>query len=70
MYRVEASFDVDDPRDATERLERSFADAGPVAAMPTGIRSDDGHVTVEFDWLPDDPHAGPTTADEGARVAR
>lgn len=54
MYRVEASFDVDDPRDATERLERSFADAGPVAAMPTGIRSDDGHVTVEFDWLPDD----------------
>jgi hypothetical protein len=65
MYRVEASFDADDPRDATERLEL-FADSGPVAAMPTGIRLDDGHVTVEFDRLTDDPHAGPTTADEGA----
>jgi hypothetical protein len=51
MYRVWLSCEVGDDDDIAERLWRSFSDGRPLAAMPTGIRLDDGRVTVEFDRL-------------------
>jgi hypothetical protein len=51
MYWVWLSCEVGDEDDIAERLWRSFSDGRTLAAMPTGIRLDDGRVTVEFERL-------------------
>jgi hypothetical protein len=50
IYRVQLSCEIGEDDDIAHRLSCGFSE-GPPAAMPTGIRQDDGRVTIEFDRL-------------------
>jgi hypothetical protein len=66
LYFVRVTFDASGDREVVERLWEAFSSSGPHLAQPTGIHSDDGHVTVDFDAVPNDPVTGATSVEHGA----
>jgi hypothetical protein len=71
-YAVRITFEADgDASEIADLLTRTFSGSFATVATPTGVRADDGTVTVEFDRLDAaDPHSpGPERpAPEGQAV--
>ena len=67
LYFVRVTFDAaGGDREVVERLWEAFSSEGPHLAQPTGIQAQDGHVTVDFDSVPNDPGIGATSVEHGA----
>jgi hypothetical protein len=66
FFRIRLKFMVDDPEAVRERLWQEFSSGEPLVARPTGVSAEHDSVTVEFDRLPCDVRAAPTTIEQGA----
>jgi hypothetical protein len=66
LYHVRLTFNADGGHDTIQRLWESFSAEGPHLANPTGIKAQDGYISVDFDAVSDDPTFGATSVGHGA----
>ena len=63
MFTVRVTFDAGEGREIVPRLVDVMNEDGPHLARMIGVTYDKGYATMEFEPVPNDPHAGPTSVE-------